>query len=283
MEELYRKLYSKYTNLKAKMDSELEQANRDQEIKFIKFAEAADEYIEHLKSETQALRVTIDELRNENSSLRSAKDQLSVEYEELLSEERLKVQQLCLEMKKLQDLQHGEKKEMMIASQTAELVSSGKTHETSSYSGRPPKRPRTAVGDQSMSTPIEDPIGRPVSIDATYAVPKQKPECCTRGTYTAGLGKCIFHDLIERFIGMKISVANDSEGPSLCIVHQSSGYSFSLTWVENASVDETELLYRVSSLGTFEMVAPEFMRDEIKFSMQMCPVFFNRVSRVIKT
>ncbi|GAB2235576.1 hypothetical protein Drorol1_Dr00026005 [Drosera rotundifolia] len=73
MEELYRKLYSKYTNLKTNKDSELEQANRDQGIKF---AEAADEYIEHLKSETQALRVTIDELRNENSSLRSAKDQL---------------------------------------------------------------------------------------------------------------------------------------------------------------------------------------------------------------
>ncbi|KAL9249904.1 hypothetical protein AKJ16_DCAP11222 [Drosera capensis] len=35
MKVLCRKLYNKYTNLKAKKDSELEQVNRDQEVKFI--------------------------------------------------------------------------------------------------------------------------------------------------------------------------------------------------------------------------------------------------------
>ncbi|OIV92552.1 hypothetical protein TanjilG_02315 [Lupinus angustifolius] len=36
------------------------------------------------------------------------------------------------------------------------------------------------------------------------------------------------------------------------------------------------------SSGTFERVASEWMREDIMFSPYMCPVFFERVSRVIK-
>ena len=60
------------------------------------------------------------------------------------------------------------------------------------------------------------------------------------------------------------------------------GYSFSLTWVNKAAREEMELLYQVQSLGTFERVAPEWMREVLMFSTSMCPVFFERVSRVIK-
>lgn len=60
-----------------------------------------------------------------------------------------------------------------------------------------------------------------------------------------------------------------------------SGYSFSLTWINNSKA-EPELLYRLLSLGTFERVAPEWMRDVMMFSRSMCPIFFERVSRVIK-
>lgn len=60
------------------------------------------------------------------------------------------------------------------------------------------------------------------------------------------------------------------------------GYSFSLTWVRNKAGKESELLYRVVSLGTFERVAPEWMRDVLMFSMSMCPIFFERICRVIK-
>lgn len=60
------------------------------------------------------------------------------------------------------------------------------------------------------------------------------------------------------------------------------GYSFSLTFV-NSKAGEVELLYRVLSLGTFERVAPEWMKEEVlRFSTRMCPVFFQRVSHVIK-
>lgn len=62
------------------------------------------------------------------------------------------------------------------------------------------------------------------------------------------------------------------------------GLSFTLTWVNNSTgeEEEDELLYKVESLGTFQRVVPEWMRDVIKFSTSMIPVFFERVSRVIK-
>lgn len=60
------------------------------------------------------------------------------------------------------------------------------------------------------------------------------------------------------------------------------GYSFSLTWEENAAGKESELLYRVVSLGTFERVAPEWMREVLVFSTSMCPIFFERIANVIK-
>lgn len=60
------------------------------------------------------------------------------------------------------------------------------------------------------------------------------------------------------------------------------GYSFSLTWVNQAAGEEVELLYQVQSLGTFERVAPGWMREVLMFGTSMCPVFFERVSRVIK-
>lgn len=66
-----------------------------------------------------------------------------------------------------------------------------------------------------------------------------------------------------------------------CLVSMFAGYSFSLTWTNN-SCGEGELVYHLSSLGTFERVAPEWMRETMMFSTSMCPVFFERVSRVIK-
>lgn len=66
------------------------------------------------------------------------------------------------------------------------------------------------------------------------------------------------------------------------IVYIIIGYSFSLTWVKSKDGEEFELLYRVLSLGTLERVALEWMMDEIMFSTSMCPIFFERISRVIK-
>ncbi|KAG5517484.1 hypothetical protein RHGRI_038028 [Rhododendron griersonianum] len=114
-------------------------------------------------------------------------------------------------------------------------------------------------------------------------------ECCRRKidlsggeSNDTGPTNCMFHDLIEFLVSMKLSTIPRNDGRSISAVHQSSGYSFSLTFV-NSKAGEVELLYRVLSLGTFERVAPEWMKEEVlRFSTRMCPVFFQRVSHVMK-
>ncbi|XP_043816389.1 uncharacterized protein LOC110622036 isoform X3 [Manihot esculenta] len=119
---------------------------------------------------------------------------------------------------------------------------------------------------------------------------EQQPECCKRTVCRSANGvmndgsyaTCQFQALIECLMGMKFSSVNQTEGICISALHQSSGYAFSLTWIKKDGGEEPELLYRVSTLGTFERVAPEWMRSVLMFSTSMCPIFFERVARVIK-
>ncbi|WVZ05695.1 hypothetical protein V8G54_019041 [Vigna mungo] len=95
MEVLYSKLYDKYTklkvcsfinnrqrllrfvsdssfylSLKSKKLSELDHLNKEQEVKFVNYLSAAEELIEHLKSEKEDLLGQVNELRTELASLR---------------------------------------------------------------------------------------------------------------------------------------------------------------------------------------------------------------------
>ncbi|EPS69707.1 hypothetical protein M569_05060, partial [Genlisea aurea] len=92
---------------------------------------------------------------------------------------------------------------------------------------------------------------------------------------------CVFQDLFELVHGLKVSLHTENDELS-ALAHHSSGYTFSLTWTTNPG-GETELLYRVISMGTIERIAPEWMKEEaIRFSPNMCNIFFERVSRVLK-
>ncbi|CAL9749622.1 unnamed protein product [Musa acuminata subsp. burmannicoides] len=105
---------------------------------------------------------------------------------------------------------------------------------------------------------------------------------------------------------MDFSVDNQAESLRLLVVHKRSGnffdlcpfsssilrhpesristargdYSFSLTWIQHEG-GEGELMYHVSSLGTLERVAVDWMKEDMMFSTAMCHVFFERVSRVV--
>ncbi|GAB4856005.1 hypothetical protein Ancab_024644 [Ancistrocladus abbreviatus] len=297
MEALYMKLYEKYTRLKGKKDSEIDQVNRDQEVKFMNYTIAADNLIEQVKSENDRLKANIDDLRNEVASLRSAKDQQYADYEKRLLEERQSNQRLSVEIKKLQDLQReglcyrsaSDRNENPHLSTPLciELVATEHQSNEPTRSRKRGKRSeqyKVAAGNQSVLR--QGHHTREVSVDlsreTTSCVGLHLPECCRRNVNDGGLDKCLFHGLLESLIGMRVSILNESEGLCISAVHQSSGYSFSLTWVEKASMEEAELLYRVSTLGTFEKVAPEWMREVLLFSISMCPIFFERVSRVIK-
>ncbi|OQU80783.1 hypothetical protein SORBI_3007G184100 [Sorghum bicolor] len=56
-----------------------------------------------------------------------------------------------------------------------------------------------------------------------------------------------------------------------------SGYSFTLTWLEKHG----EWSYKPSSLGTLDRIAIDWMRQDIRFSMNMSHMFFQRISRVV--
>ncbi|XP_050369872.1 uncharacterized protein LOC126787982 [Argentina anserina] len=113
-----------------------------------------------------------------------------------------------------------------------------------------------------------------------------QPLCCRNlegpGGSVSGTSNCLFQELIEYVLGLKFSIVDLSEGRCISVAHQSSGYSFTLTWMNSATGKNPEILYRFLSLGTFERVAPEWMTDDLMFSTTMCPIFFERVSRVVK-
>nr|ACU20481.1 unknown [Glycine max] len=101
MEILYSKLYDKYTKLKSKKLSDLDHINKEQEGKFVNYLTAAEELIEHLKSEKEGLVEQVNELRTEFSSLRAAKEKEVADYQKLLMEEKEKNEALSEEVEKL--------------------------------------------------------------------------------------------------------------------------------------------------------------------------------------
>ncbi|XP_052186053.1 uncharacterized protein LOC127797293 isoform X2 [Diospyros lotus] len=263
---------------------------------------AADELVEHLRNENDRLRAQINDLRHEAASIRSTKDEQQAAYQKLLMEEDQKIKQLSEEIERLQNLQSA----MDEKNENGQLNMFGSSQIGSdTYDGLnmkvPRKRSRNNEADaEVMVIPCSidqvrcDPVNETPSgpskqiVSSTSDLDIDQPECCRRkiglsgGVAATGPSNCIFQELTECLLDMKLSTATQTEGICISALHQSSGYSFSLTWANKAGGDEVEVLYRVLSLGTFERVAPEWMREVIVFSLRMCPIFFERISRVIK-
>ncbi|XP_059293348.1 uncharacterized protein LOC132046663 isoform X1 [Lycium ferocissimum] len=294
MEVLYSKLYSKYTKLKKEKDTSMENLNREQEEKFVKYVAAADEMIEYLRNETDRLREQVNELRSEMTSMRSAKDEEKIQYQTLLMEENLKNKELRDEIQRLQQLDQegtcfngssdkGESRQIICVGDSLPDAFDGST-----IAKRKCRRQSlVTLQDTVTLSPLEELPTRPEQ-PSTSSFRYTEPACCRRNVDISGDGasdispaSCIFQDLVQWLVGMKFSTVTGNAELCILALHESSGLSFSLTVTKNAST-EPELVYRMLSLGTFERVAPEWMRDTIAFSSNMCPVFFQRVFRVIK-
>ncbi|XAR62365.1 hypothetical protein NMG60_11017097 [Bertholletia excelsa] len=306
MQSLYSKLYDKYTKLKTKRYSEIDKINRDQEVKFINYVSAADELIEHLRNENDRLRTQINDLRSEVASVRSAKDEQHAEFQMLLVQENEKNKNLSEEIERLQNLQNGglccsgreDKTEYESLNMPANDQDSDSFNAIDASVPRKRSRQCGSVAEVMVTVCASDklecaPVGESASniskqvLSTGTGLITDQPECCRRivdlsgGVSNSSPTKCIYKDLMECLIGMELSAIIQTGGICISAVHQSSGYSFSLTWIKKAG-EEVDVVYRVISLGTFERVAPEWMREVVMFSMNMCPVFFERVSRVIK-
>ncbi|XP_069150634.1 uncharacterized protein [Solanum lycopersicum] len=272
MEALYSKLYSKYAKLKKEKDTSMENLNREQEEKFVNYVAAADAVIDHLRSETDRLKEQVNELRSEMTSMRSANDEEMIRYQKLLMEENLKNTELRDEIQRLQ--QHDQQGTCFNASndkgKSRQIITDGDflpdaLDDSTITNKKHFRQSLLIVQDTHTPSPMEELPNRPEQ-PSTSSYKYTKPACCRRNVDISGDSAadispalCIFQDLVQWLVGL----------------------SFSLTLTKNASA-EPELVYRVLSLGTFERVAPEWMRDTIMFSPNMCPLFFQRVSRVIK-
>ncbi|KAI3930310.1 hypothetical protein MKW92_050494 [Papaver armeniacum] len=294
MENLYSKLYDKYNKLKTRKDSDVDRYNHDQEVKFTDYMAAVEELINCLRSENDRLVIKNQDLRNELASVRadgSDKEELCVQYEKLLTEETRKGKELSEEVEKLRNLQqegfscsarvrYNENGQMesprgtYLESRQISSVSTRKRHSTDEDSDSRGKLP--------VVTETEKVSHRGLRPDNDESI--QKESCCGKIISSGDSinANCVFHTLMEFLIGMKFEFVTKADEPCLSALHQSSGYSFTLTWLAKASENESlELLYHVLSLGTFERIAPEWMREDLIFSSSMCPVFFKRVSLVI--
>ncbi|GAU10040.1 hypothetical protein TSUD_416280 [Trifolium subterraneum] len=287
MDAFYKKLYSKYTTLKTNKLSEFEEINKEQELKFLNFVSASEELIDHLRSENDKLLEKINDWGNELTSVRLAKDNQLVEHQRLLMEETKKNEALSEEVEKLHKL--------LKEGTSGDLNNRSKVmNNTSSNSSVRMTRKRMRQEQDALDKKVglisfENDEGNSVERESTRSFLKEnasnKPlECSTSkandqsGVDLQEIGRhsWLVHALFEYTLDMKLSTDNQTGRLCLFAMHQSSGYSFSVSWISKAPGEEAELLYHVQSLGTLERLAPEWMREDIMFSPTMCPIFFER-------
>ncbi|XP_047324088.1 uncharacterized protein LOC124927676 [Impatiens glandulifera] len=264
MEALYSKLYDKYSKLKVKKECEIEKIVRDQDVKFMKYISDGDELIEHLRKENEELHAQVVELRNELASIRSSNDEQYAEHQKIIMEENQKSKKLSEEIEKLQKFQL-----MAVNSASQDIVNTEQSN----------KRKISLVESDGLTIHETSKRSRHDSIDQLI---ENENDFANQTTPCHTEDKCLFRNLLELLVGMKLSNVDRTDEMSMSVTHQSSGYSFRLTWIDDETDGEVKLLYEALSLGTFERVAPEWMREIIVFSTRMCPVFFERLSRVIK-
>ncbi|MED6198400.1 hypothetical protein PIB30_065975 [Stylosanthes scabra] len=299
METLYRKLYDKYTKLKNNKLIEFDALQKEQETKFMRCLSAAEELIEHLRSEKDQLLDQLSELRNEVSSVRLAKLKEVAEYQNLFLEEKKKNEALTEEVEKLLKQQQQQTSRFInnsdVMEENGQLAAISNSLEISSVRMTRKRSRQAALEKESSFISSKNKEGDSVVRESMQNICKEMTSSkkllasCTEvndqpGVASTQSDSCnwLIRELFEHALGMRLSVKYQTGSISLSALHQSSGYSFTLTWISKAAEEEAELMYHVLSLGTFERVAPEWMREDIMFSPTMCSIFFERVSHVIK-
>ncbi|CAN6485256.1 unnamed protein product [Victoria cruziana] len=278
MEELYSKLYEKYQRLKTRKFSNLEHFNEEQNTKFLNYVSAAEEMIGHLKHENQTLQTEINELKAQaevkSSELVDLANKVS-EYQNLLLEENEKRKVLAKEVDTLNSLM-----------KLRDCESNGNGNVIPSSTSLSGHDIRQRFVDSSTKEPCHL-LPEGVSFkDDGVSFDKVDKSGVSEGAVVADpqMVDCLFQTLLECLVGMNFSSVKQKDGLQLSVCHQLSGYSFSLSWIkkEGPVTADDEVLYQVSSLGTIDRIAPDWMREDLIFSTRMCPLFFERISQVIR-
>lgn len=289
MQDLNANLYRKYTNLKKrKLLGDGTTRGSDPDIK-----EMCEE-LKEMESELQNLRNENDRLRDE---LLSKERQLAETRTLLVDREHQFAETRSLLVDKEQQLAEARTISVDDASMTKEFETEisrlklllAEKNDTNNYTVSP-----GVIRNHTPVSPARTPESNNIlsSADAivqhsTFRDEAREPECCRRNMHISGnvtdesSSSCVYRMLAECLVGMKFSLKNEMEGFSLSINHEASGYNFTLTWLEQP--DGGEWAYKYSSLGTLEKIALEWMKvQDVRFTMTMCPVFFQRITRLIK-
>ncbi|RAL39858.1 hypothetical protein DM860_013059 [Cuscuta australis] len=285
MEALYAKLYKNYTKLK-EANAEMEKLNREQEEKLLNRISASDKLIDSLKSERDELCQQVHELKSELVSLRATKDEELIRYQKLLREENLRNKDLSMEIEKLRTVE--QERQDNIVSRDYEDESGRKNY--NGYVSSHARRRRR----QSLPLSIEYPVDETSAaageeiLDGLSCEPDKdlckmiEAPCRRRLKNDSENSVCMFQELIGCIVGMKISPLQENEESSISVLHEPTGYAFTLKLIDSSGGGEAEWVYRLSSLGTLKSVSTKWMRESvIRFSTSMCPIFFQRLSRVI--
>ncbi|KAG0524262.1 hypothetical protein BDA96_07G195700 [Sorghum bicolor] len=261
MERLDSKLHQKYTALKKRklLDEGLER-KREAELK---------ELYDAMKDRISELEKDNDEL---NEKLADKEDELDKARQEFLEDIRTRDGEI-LRLKQLLDKK------------------SEKNNSTAT--GSPGLTPRAILENPTPMAPkSKTPLshGKVKRVQLIEIAPHSSPteesqelECSRRNSCISGngtneiLSARMFHLLLQSLVRMKISVNDGTEMFSVSVCHEASGYSFTLTWLEKHG----EWSYKPSSLGTLDRIAIDWMRQDIRFSMNMSHMFFQRISRVV--
>ncbi|CAA0821003.1 titan9 [Striga hermonthica] len=268
MEALYRKLYEKYSKLKNEKESQFDRLNYDQEVKFLNFEAAADEMIQYLKSENDKLIGQVDELKSELTSIRSSSQEKHSQDQKLLNEQNQKIKELSEEIARLQSNEHNQCSYCTVHGEIR--PGEDASHDDTPSEGTSRDSVKNLVKKRKTVLPTEVITATPsVNTESDHLADQRvhlcKPVCCEENILHSD-GHCVYRNLVEFVIGMKVSPIAQSSGElSVLARHPSSGYSFSLTWIKNLR-GEVELMYNVLSLGTIERVAHEWMKETIIFS-----------------
>eukprot|EP01018_Ginkgo_biloba_P013712 Gb_30201 [translate_table: standard] len=352
MQKLYSKLHAKYQKLKARRHEDIEAYIAEQNRKFTAYVNAAEELLEHLRSDNSRLRLQANEA-NSAMALNRARllERKNAECQNDLLVERSKSLELIKEVKRLQQLlseqstmhKHVQNNNKLCQNNN-QLCQNSSTQCFSVSEGKyccsqeksvvlEPER-QEGIADLSISG-LEDIskycLSNPTLKDAM--VQTEKIDNVSHSSFVEGIAiaenpesrllcntainraannanqvdnqigndmikdssgertnvglvrtQSFFQTLLQCMVGLKFSIADEGKQLQMLILHQPSGYSFKLKCLSSENdptfKEKGELLYHVVSLGTLQKIAPEWMKEEIVFSMGQVDLFFERILQV---
>ncbi|KAG6516935.1 hypothetical protein ZIOFF_020310 [Zingiber officinale] len=252
MESLNVKLYEKYKNLKKRKFTEEEEWNHTRDAELRSFQSAVEDLIEELNKENKGLHQQLDSFQEKYDECRM-----------LLLEEGKKSKELSDEVEKLKNLLL--KKKDMNNTLLFTSPSTNSKVRSEEISKSPP--------GQRITEPCEENgTQHKVSTIVTY---NNKKTGTSMSYYSCDCNppQSVAAAVVSLILLFKSRDFAILSSDPFC-------YSFSLTWIQHEG-DEGEWMYHVSSLGTLESIAWDWMKEDIIFSAVMCRDFFERVSLII--